>query len=89
MVSDLVVGDELEPAASPIVKRWVMGIAPLEGLHPVYDLTVESAHEFYANGILVSNSDARGYSVFWQRPIGGLGTLNEIIDLGDRNRRAF
>lgn len=38
---------------------------------------------------LSHGSDARGYSVFWQRPIGGSGTLNEIIDLGDRNRRSF
>jgi hypothetical protein len=28
---------------------------------PVYDLTVEEAHEFFANGIVVSNSDAALY----------------------------
>lgn len=31
----------------------------------VYDLTVEGAHEFFANGVLVSNSmDAIRYAVF-------------------------
>ncbi len=30
---------------------------------PVYDLTVDGAHEFYANGLLVHNSDALGYPV--------------------------
>ncbi len=29
---------------------------------PVYDLTVETDHCYYANGILVSNSDAMGYA---------------------------
>ena len=40
----------------------------MPGRHEVYDLTVEGAHEFYANGILVSNSDAEGYRVWYQRP---------------------
>lgn len=29
----------------------------------VYDLTVEGEHEFFANGVLVSNSDAIGYMI--------------------------
>lgn len=35
------------------------------GRAPVYNLTVESEHEYFANGLLVSNCDALGYLV-WQ-----------------------
>jgi hypothetical protein len=33
----------------------------------VFDLTVAEDHEFFANGVLVSNSDAWGYMVFTER----------------------
>ena len=36
---------------------------------PVYDLTVDEAHEFFANGILVSNSDACSYVCHRRFPI--------------------
>jgi len=31
------------------------------GIEPVYDITVADAHEFFANGVLVSNCDALRY----------------------------
>lgn len=37
---------------------------------PVYDITVEDAHEFYANGVLVHNSDAERYRIAYLRPVG-------------------
>lgn len=33
------------------------------GVAAVYNLTVEDAHEYFANGILVSNCDAWRYSL--------------------------
>lgn len=33
----------------------VVSVEPLEGLHTVYDIEVEEAHTFYANGLLVHN----------------------------------
>lgn len=41
----------------------VLGVRVEPGLHAVYDLTVEDAHEFYASGLLVHNCDAARYSV--------------------------
>ena len=38
------------------------------GTADVYDLTVDEAHEFYANGILVSNSDSLRYVVQSRTP---------------------
>jgi hypothetical protein len=35
--------------------RVLFGV-PVSGRHPVYDLTVDGCHEFFANGILVHNS---------------------------------
>ena len=40
---------------------------------PVYNLTIEDAHEFFANGILVHNCDALVYLI--------LGTVAEGMDL--------
>ena len=37
------------------------------GSEPVYNLTVEGEHEYYANGVLVSNCDAERYVVGWLR----------------------
>lgn len=35
---------------------------------PVYNLTVEGAHEYYAAGVLVSNCDAARYGFYsWER----------------------
>lgn len=47
----------------------VAGVIAEIKTQPVYDLTVDEAHEFYANGILVSNSDADGYRIFRLLPI--------------------
>lgn len=38
----------------------------------VFDLTVDDAHEFFANGILVSNCDSLRYYVHEKHPIGGV-----------------
>jgi hypothetical protein len=35
------------------------------GYATVYNLTVDDAHEYYANGILVSNCDAERYILGW------------------------
>ena len=35
----------------------------------VYDLTVDEEPEFFAEGVLVHNSDALGYPVFGKWPI--------------------
>lgn len=40
-----------------------------ERKQPVYDITVEGSHEFFANGILAHNSDACRYHVFYLRPM--------------------
>lgn len=40
------------------------------GRRPVYDLTIEDAHEFFANGVLVHNSiDGGRYAVQSTRDI--------------------
>jgi hypothetical protein len=49
-----------EPAAVHVV-----GVSASGREMPVYDLTVDGAHEFFANGILVHNSmDAARYVIF-------------------------
>jgi len=47
-------------------------IAPVHVAHlraaergPVYNLTIEGEHEFFANGVLVANCDALRYSAVW------------------------
>jgi hypothetical protein len=48
-----------------VVDDAVLSCDNAEGLRAtVWDLTVEDAHEFFANGILVSNSDALGYLLY-------------------------
>lgn len=60
--------DTKTPSVVPDVVEHVSAVV---GKRAVYDLTVADAHEFYANGILVSNSDAEGYRLFQLRPIPG------------------
>ena len=36
---------------------------PKQDNQPVYNLTVDTVHEYFANGVLVSNCDARRYGV--------------------------
>lgn len=43
--------------APGLIAIRVRSVTPLYTTHPVYDLTVEGAHEFFANGILVHNCD--------------------------------
>jgi hypothetical protein len=38
--------------------------------HPVYNLTVEGAHCYYANGILVHNCDTVSQAIRWLRDVG-------------------
>jgi len=42
-------------------RPFVVGVRPLNYSAPVYNLTVENSHQFYANGILVANCDAVRY----------------------------
>jgi len=44
-------------------RPFVVGVRPLNYSAPVYNLTVENSHQFYANGILVANCDALRYLV--------------------------
>lgn len=55
-------------ARSNTASDGTIGIA-----EPVYNLTIEGAHEFFANGILVHNCDALVYLI--------LGTVAEGLDL--------
>lgn len=41
----------------------VRTVTPLAGLWPVFNLTVEGAPEYYANGVLVHNCDTTRYMV--------------------------
>jgi len=47
----------------------VLGVTDGRREEPVYDLTIEGAHEFFANGLLVHNSDGMGYPVHRLFPI--------------------
>jgi len=53
----------------------------------VYGLTVEDAHEYFANGILVKNSDAWSYPIYRIWPIrfnvGGGG--KQAVIVGERS----
>lgn len=53
------------------------------GVSPVYNLAVEGAHEFFANGVLVHNCDALGYLVIcvWP-PEGGLDGVRSDTVVG-------
>jgi PBSX family phage terminase large subunit len=46
------------PASAAVA---VLSVTPLAAPAAVYDLTVDDAHEFYANGVLVSNCDSIRY----------------------------
>jgi hypothetical protein len=49
--------------------RHVVGSSPA-GTGTVYNLTVQDCHEYYANGVLVSNCDALRYGAMSRPPIG-------------------
>jgi phage terminase large subunit-like protein len=49
---------------------------------PVYDLTVEEDHEFFANGVLVHNSTHAG-GCYTAGPLGG------IVELGDNKMQIY
>ena len=44
------------------VSQFAQGSQP--AIAPVYNLTVEEEHEFFANGILVSNCDSLEYDIW-------------------------
>jgi len=54
-----------KPDAAPV---HVVSVCGGQKRADVYDITVCDAHEFFANGILVHNSDAEGYRVEYLRP---------------------
>jgi len=43
----------------------VVGVWPNNDARPVYNLTVDNAHEYFANGVLVSNCDSVRYACAW------------------------
>lgn len=45
----------------------MLGVEP-HGTADVYDITVAGEHEFFANGLLVANSDALRYVVMSRTP---------------------
>ncbi len=47
-------------------EETVLSVCELGENEDVYDLTVEEAHCFYANGVLVSNSDATRYGLVYK-----------------------
>ena len=66
----------------------VSSFEPLPGKQPVYNLTVDGEHEYYANGVLVSNCDAVRYAcaeilgLSYNRPLSG----HERLRLDATNR---
>jgi hypothetical protein len=48
---------------------YVVSSKPISHKADVYNLCVEDAHEYYANGVLVSNCDAMRYAIFSERGI--------------------
>lgn len=57
----------------------VVAVEPLASEIEVYDLTVEHDHCYYANGVLVSNSDAFGYWVAYEAPVAVKNNNQTII----------
>jgi hypothetical protein len=51
---------EIKPAPVYVLHSCGSGIKA-----PVYNLTVATEHEYFANGILVSNCDALRYMIVW------------------------
>lgn len=60
---------------SPTAPVHVVGVESV-GHAPVYNLSVADQHEYYANGILVSNCDAMRYIIAWVRT--GTGWENRL-----------
>jgi hypothetical protein len=48
----------------------VVGVKRLNKRAPVYNLTVDAVHEYYANGVLVHNCDAARYLAWGLRHMG-------------------
>ena len=51
----------MENALQRIGEKSTQTITPLKQRKSVYNLTVEHAHSYYSNGILVHNCDALSY----------------------------
>jgi hypothetical protein len=45
------------------VRVRVVSVSDVAGTHPVYNLTVAGPHEYFANGVLVSNCDTLRYGM--------------------------
>ena len=56
----------------------------LEEKIPVYNITVEGEHEYFANGILVSNCDAIRYSIYTHH-LANVNFSTVPLDMGDGN----
>lgn len=73
MLDDLLhepVRDALSPSTAPgNVLGSVRRIVKLDITAPVYNLSVEGAHEYYANGVLVHNCDAWRYLTLHREPL--------------------
>jgi hypothetical protein len=48
---------------------YVVSSKPISHKADVYNLYVEDTHEYYANGVLVSNCDAVRYAIFSERGV--------------------
>jgi len=54
----------------PVLGHVVVTSTPKpSGIARVYNLTVEGEHEYFANGVLVSNCDAWRYGIFHREPL--------------------
>lgn len=75
-------GDILMCYGTDIVGKEVVSVEMvLEGDDKVYDLTVEDAHEYYANGILVHNCmDAMRYARMQDKYVGEMRVFTFDID---------
>ena len=63
----------------------VVAVTHGHGVKPVYGLTVEDAHEYFANGILVKNSDAWSYCAhrIWPIRFNVGGNRKQSVIVGD------
>ena len=59
-------------------KTYVVGVKKLKKKQRVYNLAVEGCHEYFANGVLVSNCDALRYAL--RSYDSGMGTYQLLTD---------
>lgn len=51
------------------------------GRAPVYNITVDTAHEYFAGGVLVSNCDAIRYLIMNHEKTYGLSTMDPVMPI--------